>query len=113
MAFPGAALFLIFGGMLRINIELRSMSEYSKRDQPAPILDIGVWLEVLELMVDIGINITSYMILFTSKKLSDFGDFVGLNDESSVIICFFVLLHVIYGIKDIAQETISDEPAWI
>ena len=72
-----------------MNINLRSMSDYSKRDKPAPVTDIGIWMNLLELMVNLGIVFTNYMILFGSKKLSDFGEVFGLDDDSSVFIFFF------------------------
>lgn len=96
-----------------MNINLRSMSDYSKRDKPDPIMDIPIWMNLLELMVNLGIVYTSYMILFGSSKKSDLAEVFGLEDESSVIIFFIFLLHVIFAIKYITQTLIVDEPPWI
>ena len=47
MTFPAAALFTIFAGIIRMSIELREMSDYSKKDNPAPIMDIGIWMNLM------------------------------------------------------------------
>ena len=69
MAFPAGALFTIIAGLIRISIELTGMSEYKKKNEPAPILDIGIWMDLLEFIGNIGIVVCMYMIMFTSKKL--------------------------------------------
>ena len=109
MTFPAAAFFTIFAGFIRMSIELRGMSDYSKKDNPAPIMDIGIWMDLMNGMVNLGILITTYMILFTSKKA---GTTFDLTDAETYYIVFFDL-HLLFGIKYLLQEKIEDEPAWI
>ena len=69
MAFPAGALFTIIAGLIRISIELTGMSEYKKKNDPAPILDIGIWMDLLEFISKLGIVVCMYIIMFTSKEL--------------------------------------------
>lgn len=82
-----------------MTIELRAMSEYSMKDQPAPILDIGLWMDIIENVVNLGIVICMYLIIFTSNKLEEFFSHFGINDSSMQIIITFGILHVIFGVK--------------
>ena len=110
MTFPAAAMFTIFAGLIRMSVELRGMSDYNKKDSPAPILDIGIWMDLLEFVVSLGIIVCMYLIIFTSKKLEDFLPFA---DESSRYIIIFIVLHIIFVVKFLLQEVIADEPEWV
>ena len=67
MVFPAGAFFTIFAGMIRVNIELRGMSEYKKKNEPAAIIDIGIWMDLLEFISQLGILVCMYIIVFTSR----------------------------------------------
>ena len=95
MTFPAGPLFTIFAGNLRIAIELKGMTEYKKKNEPSMIKDIGIWMDLLEFIANIGICICMYMIMFTSEKLSDLANV----DEYVLYYGAFACLHIIYLIK--------------
>lgn len=109
MTFPAAAMFSVFAGVLTITTELRAMSEYQKKDQPTPILDIGEWMTILEHIADLGLCICMYMIIFTSKLVLEVID----ADETVVYYLAFGILHATFLLKYIVQGLIPDEPRWI
>ena len=107
--FPSAAFFTIFAGMLRMSIELREMSQFQKKNDPSPILDIGLWMDLMEFVTSLAILVCIYLIVFTSKKLT-------LNmpyDDHIMYLLAFLALHGIFLIKFLLQEIIEDEPSWI
>ena len=60
-------------------------------------------------MVNLGILITQYMILFTSTKAG-----TTLNMSKAEVYYYeFLVLHLIFVLKYLLQEKIEDEPAWI
>ena len=67
MVFPAGAFFTIIAGMLRMSIELRGMSQYTRKDMPAAIVDIGIWMDLLEFISNLGILVCIYIIVFTSR----------------------------------------------
>lgn len=109
MAFPAGALFTIIAGLIRMQIELTGMSEYKKKNQPKPIIDIGIWMDLLSFISNLGIVVCIYTVMFTSKELSKGMPF----DEHVGYILAFVALHVIFLIKYLLADAIEDEPAWI
>lgn len=70
VVFPSGAMFTIFAGLIRMSIELRGMSEYKKKNEPQPIIDIGLYMELMDFVSDLGILICIYLIVFTSKRLT-------------------------------------------
>ena len=102
MAFPAGALFTIIAGLIRIKIELTGMSEYKKKNEPAPILDIGIWMDLLDLISNFGIVACMYIIMFTSKQISKDSPF---EDHVNYIIAF-AALHLLFLGKYILAEAI-------
>lgn len=109
MTFPAGALFTILAGNLRMAIELKGMSEYKKKNEPAMIKDLGIWIDILEIIGWLGIGICMYLIMFTSKKLDTIFDV----DEHIMFYVAFGFLHVIMMTKYVLQEIIEDEPEWV
>lgn len=110
MTFPAGAGFTILAGLLRMNIELKGMSEYKKKNEPAMIKDIGIWMDLLEFIANVGIVVCMYMIMFTSKKLDTIDPEV---DDHIMYYIAFGMLHVIMLLKYVMQELIEDEPEWV
>ena len=96
MTFPAGALCTIFAGLLTIAIELKGMSEYKKKNEPAMIKDIGIWMDLLEFVVNLSIVVCIYLIMFTSKRLEDVYD---KAEEHELHYLAFGALHVIFLIK--------------
>ena len=71
LAFPLGSFFCIFSAWLTVGIELKAMGEYKRKDGPAGILDIGLWLDLLEFCSGCGIGLSAYIIIFTSKELEN------------------------------------------
>mmetsp|Transcript_4536 Transcript_4536/g.6004 ORF Transcript_4536/g.6004 Transcript_4536/m.6004 type:complete len:122 (+) Transcript_4536:2839-3204(+) len=107
--FPGGPFFTIFAGMIRMSVELRGMSQYKKKNEPAAIVDIGLWMDLLEFVTSLAILVCIYMIVFTSKKLT-----LDMPYEDHIMyLLAFLALHAIFLIKFLLQEIIEDEPGWI
>jgi len=109
MTFPAGAGFTILAGLLRMNIELKGMSEFKQKNEPAMIIDIGIWMDLLEFIGNIGIVVCMYLIMFTSKKL----DKIVELDKHIMYYFAFGMLHIIMLLKYIMQELIEDEPEWV
>lgn len=109
MAFPAGAFFTIFAGLIRMSIELTDMSEYKKKNDPAPIKDIGIFMDLLEFVSSLGILVCIYIIVFTSEKLTDEAPY----DDYVMYVIAFGTLHFIFILKYILAELIEDEPEWI
>ena len=109
MTFPAGALFTILAGNLRMAIELKGMAEYKKKNEPAMIKDLGIWIDILEIIGWLGIGICFYLIMFTSKKLDTIFDV----DEHIMYYVAFGFLHLIMMTKYVLQEIIEDEPEWV
>lgn len=109
MAFPSGSLFTIFAGLMRMSIELRGMSQYNKRDDAEPIVDIGIYGDLLKTIANLGIVVCIYLIIFSSKLLTKNMPY----DDATMYIIAFSSLHLLFFIKYILAEVISDEPAWI
>ena len=110
MTFPASSLGAAVSGLIQCHIELRAMQNYLKRDQPSPIMDIGIWMQVMESLVNGGICICMYLIIFTSNELKVFKDLYGAN---VTYIIAFAFLHLVFIIKYVMQAAIADEPSWI
>ena len=95
MTFPAGALFCIFAGMIRMSIELTGMSEYKKKNEPMPQKDIGIYMDLLELVSNLGIICCVYIVIFTSKVLIVDAPY---NDHTMYIIGF-TTLHIIFLVK--------------
>ena len=109
MTFPVGAFFTVFAGLIRMSIELTGMSEYKKKNEPASIIDIGIWMDLLEFVASLGILVCIYLIVFTSKKLTLDMPY----DDATMYFLAFVALHTAFFIKFFLQEVIEDEPGWI
>ena len=66
MAFPAGAFFCVFACFLRVKIELTAMASYKKKDQPMNQKDIGIYMDILDLISTIGIVVSIYIVVFTS-----------------------------------------------
>lgn len=73
------------------------------------IKDIGIWMDLLEFVANLGIIVCMYLIMFTSEKLT------GLAEVDDHILYYmaFAALHIIFVVKFVSQELIGDEPSWI
>ena len=67
LAFPFGSFFCIFSAWITVGIELKGMGEYKRKDTPAAILDIGIWLDLLEFCSSTGIGLSVYIIIFASR----------------------------------------------
>ena len=85
------------------------MSEYKKKNDPAPILDIGIWMDLLDFVSNLGIVVCMYMIMFTSEKLNQNSPF----EDHVMYMIAFGALHLLFLGKFILAEVIDDEPAWV
>lgn len=92
-----------------MSIELRGMSQYNKRDDAEPIVDIGIYGDLLNTIANLGIVVCVYLIIFSSKLLTKNMPY----DDATMYIIAFSSLHLLFFIKYILAEVISDEPAWI
>ena len=109
-AFPAGSFFCIFASYLTVYIELQGMALYKQKSLPNAIRDIGVWLDYVETVSLIGVFCTTYIVIFTSKKLE------GLIEDwsyDSLVIAVFVVQHIILLLKVILAEVIDDEPEWV
>ena len=88
-AFPAGSFFCIFASYLTVYIELEGMALYKRKDSPMPIRDIGVWLDYVETVSLIGVFCTTYIVIFTSKKLER-GLLPGWDQHELVILVFVV-----------------------
>lgn len=109
LTFPLGALFTIFAGIIRMSIELTDMSEYKRKDNPVTQLDIGIWMDLLDFVSDLGIVVCMYIIIFTSKELTNKMPY----DDHTMYIIGFCALHIIFFVKYVMQELIDDEPSWV
>ena len=110
VAFPAGSFFCIFASYMTCIIELEGMSYYKKKNMPQSIRDIGIWLDYVETVSLIGVFCTTYIVIFTSKKLE------GLIEDwsyDSLVIGVFVVQHIILLLKVILAEVIDDEPEWV
>ena len=110
ITFPIAAISPVISGLIVISMELRELGEYKKRKNPVPIIDIGLYMDVLDVMSKFGIVACIYLIIFTSNVLTK-GD--KLLDDSVMHILVFMALHLIFLVRYILAEIIPDEPDWI
>ena len=85
------------------------MSEYKKKNDPAPILDIGIWMDLLDFVSNLGIVVCMYMIMFTSKNLNKDSPY----DDHVMYMLAFGVLHGLFLGKYILAEVIEDEPEWV
>ena len=92
-----------------MSILLTGMSQYKKKNEPEPILDIGIYMDLLEFMSSLGILVCMYIIIFTSKKLTEDMPY----DDHVMYILGFSALHIIFIIKFALAEIIEDVPAWV
>lgn len=67
LTFPAGAFFCVFACFLRVNIELTAMAYYKKKDQPQPQKDIGIYMDILDLISIVSILVGTYIVVFTSK----------------------------------------------
>ena len=111
VAFPAGSFFCIFASYLTVYIELEGMALYKRKDSPMPIRDIGVWLDYVETVSLIGVFCTTYIVIFTSKKL-EAGLLPGWGPHELVILVF-VVQHAVLLVKVILAEVIEDEPGWV
>ena len=109
VVFPSGAMFTIFAGIIRMSIELRGMSEYKKKNEPQPIVDIGLYMDLMDFVSNLGILVCIYLIVFTSKELTK----ESYYDNHVMYLIAFGTLHCIFLLKYVLGELIEDEPGWI
>ena len=109
VVFPSGAMFTIFAGIIRMSIELRGMSEYKKKNEPQPIIDIGLYMDLMDFVSNLGILVCIYLIVFTSKELTK----ESYYDNHTMYLIAFGTLHCIFLLKYVLGELIEDEPGWI
>ena len=109
-AFPAGSFFCIFASYFTVIIELEGMGKYKKKNLPQSIRDIGIWLDYVETVSLMGVFVTTYIVIFTSKKLEGVLD--GWTYEDLVILVF-VVQHLVLLFKLILAEIIEDEPEWV
>ena len=101
---------MIIAGLGRVYIELRGMSQFKKRNDPVSVVDIGIYMDLLDMVLNIGIVICIYFLMFSSKVFSEDWPFTNIVNK---FVLAFGTLHVLFFIKYILAEVIPDEPAWI
>ena len=74
-----------------------------------PQKDIGIWMDLLDLLSNLSIFVCCYIVIFTSQKLTEDAPF---EDHTMYILAFFTL-HFIFFVKFILAEVIDDEPSWV
>ena len=93
-----------------MHIELRGMSQYKKRNDPVSVVDIGIYTDLLNMVLHIGTVICIYFLMFSSKVFSEDWPF---TESVNKYVLAFGTLHVLFFIKYILADVIPDEPAWI
>ena len=66
-------------------------------------------MDLLELVSNLGIVCCVYIVIFTSKVLTENAPY----DDHTMYIIGFATLHIIFLVKYVLAEVIEDEPAWI
>lgn len=74
------------------------------------VVDIGIYMDLLNMVLDIGILICIYFLMFSSKVFSEDWPFTFAINK---YVLAFGSLHVLFFIKYILAEVIPDEPGWI
>ena len=110
VAFPTASLLLIGTGVGRMFVELQGMSLYKKRNDPVSVVDIGIYMDLLNIVSDIGIVICIYFVIFSSKVFSE--DWLSSNSTNKYVLAIGIL-HILFFIKYTLADVIPDEPSWI
>ena len=117
--FPAAALLAIFSNILQLNSEKDSIGRFTKRGIPTGALDIGGWLEYFEFIAVIGTINSVGLVIFTSEKLDDFGEYFADEEEgqvytkSQLIIGVFIVENILMAFRFLLAGVINDKPDWI
>lgn len=85
------------------------MSSFNKRNIPTASIDIGLWMDIVEITSFLSIVVNTFIVLFTSNQLSAFGDY----EWHYFVIAVFFIEHVIFFLKFALAEAISDVPEWV
>lgn len=85
------------------------MCVFYKRNTPSASIDIGIWMDLLETTSFLSIVVNTFIVLFTSEKLSAFGDY----EWHVLVIAVFVIEHLIFFFKYALVEAIPDVPDWV
>lgn len=110
ITFPAGAFFTIFANFLRVSIELTGMTEYKKKDTPKSVMDIGIYMDILELISNVSIVVCVYLVVFTSKQLVNV---TGSISDEWLYIYAFLAMHAIFLLKYVMGILIDDVPGWI
>ena len=89
LTFPAGPMFTIFAGLIRMSIELTGMSEYKRKNMPAPQKDIGLWMDLLEFVSNLGIVVCIYIIMFNKMQHALY-NFKNKKKKRSIYQNFFI-----------------------
>jgi hypothetical protein len=73
------------------------------------VQDIGIYMDILELVSSAGIVACVYIVVFTSQKLEE----VAPIDINTLYIYAFLALHCLFALKFILALLIEDVPGWV
>jgi len=68
-------------------------------------------MDLLELVSFLSIVINTFIILFTSTKLSSIG--IEGTDYNNLVLYIFIMEHLVFGFKFLLAEAIPDVPEWV
>ena len=111
-AFPAAGLVAILSNYLQYKTERESILKFAKRAVPMSAFDIGNWLYYFEGIQVLGIANGACLIIFTSEKLTYFGN-DGERTWSELILAILMIENILIIFKTLLAAAIPDNPSWI
>ncbi len=118
--FPLAPLFACGVNFLQIRGEISLLTVRTKRCYPEPADDIGIWINLLEIIGLLSVMINAALIVLTFDTQSLISDVMPALGESpqSVQVSYFVLTvivfeHIVISLKLCIAALVSDSPHWV
>eukprot|EP00178_Gracilaria_changii_P028101 TRINITY_DN957_c0_g1_i2.p1 TRINITY_DN957_c0_g1~~TRINITY_DN957_c0_g1_i2.p1 ORF type:complete len:847 (+),score=149.53 TRINITY_DN957_c0_g1_i2:1650-4190(+) len=112
VAFPLAAVVNIVNNTLEVRTDAYKLLELSQRVDADDAADIGAWYAILQLLNVLSVWCNAALLIFTSESLEMY--LPSTADQWQRVLyrvtAFFVLEHVLLGIKAAAAALIRDVP---
>jgi hypothetical protein len=100
VAFPLAPFFALINNIFELRLDARKFLTYFKRPVPKRVKDIGIWLQVM--------NVLSRMAIITTAFISKF--YKNFHENFNIIViqffsCIFIKFHSTFSIWNVKRTS--------
>jgi len=110
--FPAGPLFSCINNIVVLNGEMNLMTKYWRRNEPKGCLDIGLWIDFLEMLSFVSIFVSTGIVVFTSSQ-ETLSEWFGETPYQNLLVLVLIVEHMLIAFKFFVAGLIEDVPHWV